>query len=106
MFNFKGFPEKLRNKLIKTTLNLLFKFSHKSFHCMVCQELTSIKKKITVRVRVGPFIKTLSNGIVIKDKKDARLKIRQNLSIKCMEDEEAQKIIDSNKNVTSKLTIQ
>jgi len=55
-----------------------------------------------VRVRVGPFIKTLSNGIVIKDKKDARLKIRQNLSIKCMGDEEAQKIIDSNTNVTSK----
>jgi len=44
------------------------------------------EKRISVRARLGPFIKKLINDVSIRDKKEARLKIRHDLSIKCMED--------------------
>jgi len=50
--------------------------------------------KISVRVKVGPFVKYIVKDVVIKSVKDVRLKIRYDLSIKNLGDDEAKGLVE------------
>ena len=52
--------------------------------------------KISIRVKVGSFVKYLVKDVVIKSGKDIRLKIRHDLSVKNMGDDEAKTLIETN----------
>ena len=52
--------------------------------------------KISIRVKVGSFVKYLVKDVVIKSGKDIRLKIRHDLSVKNMGDDEARTLIETN----------
>ena len=49
-----------------------------------------------MRVKVGSFVKYLVKDVVIKSGKDVRLKIRHDLSVKNMGDDEAKSLIETN----------
>ena len=52
--------------------------------------------KISIRVKVGSFVKYLVKDVVIKAGKDIRLKIRHDLSVKNMGDDEARTLMSTN----------
>ena len=45
--------------------------------------------KISIRVKVGEYVKYLVKDVVIKSERDIRIKIRHDLSIKNLGDDEA-----------------
>lgn len=52
--------------------------------------------KISLRVKVGDFVKYLVKDVVIKSIRDTRLKVRYDLSIKNLGDDEAKQLIHLN----------
>ena len=45
------------------------------------------KHKISVRIKVGEYVKYLVKDVIVKSAKDMRLKIRKDLSIKNLGDD-------------------
>ena len=56
-------------------------------------ELKLNEHKISVRVKVGNYVKYLAKDVVIKSVRDMRLKIRYDLSLKNLAEDETKELI-------------
>ena len=52
--------------------------------------------KISVRVKVGKYVKYLVKDVIVKSPSDFRLKVRYDLSVKVLGEEEAEELIERN----------
>ena len=59
-------------------------------------DLVMREHKISLRVKVGTYIKYLVKDVVIKSSSDFRLKVRYDLSIKDLGEDETEELIEMN----------